>query len=111
MLLGKSGGQLLKTPERMKRLGQSRNAAQLWMCLVVKVKSNAIKNNIAWASLVAQTVKHLPAMWETQVRSLGWEDPLEKKMATYSNILAWKIPWMEEPGGLQSLGSKRVGHN
>ena len=56
-------------------------------------------------------VKHLPAMWETQVRSLGREDPLEKEMATYSNILAWKIPWMEEPGGLQSLGSKRVGHN
>ena len=64
-----------------------------------------------WASLVAQTVKHLPAMWETQVQSLGREDPLEKEMATYSSILAWKIPWMEEPGGLQSLGSKRVGHD
>ena len=64
-----------------------------------------------WASLVAQMVKHLPAMWETQVRSLGQEDPLEMEMATYSSILAWKIPWMEVPGGLQSMGSKRVGHD
>ena len=53
-----------------------------------------------WASLVAQTVKNLPGMQETQVGSLGWEDPLEKEMATHSNILAWKIPWTEEPGGL-----------
>ena len=52
------------------------------------------------ASLVAQTVKNLPGMQETQVGSLGWEDPLEKEMATHSNILAWKIPWTEEPGGL-----------
>ena len=52
------------------------------------------------ASLVAQMVKHLPAMWETQVWSLGWKDPLEKEMATHSSILAWKIPWTEEPGGL-----------
>ena len=55
------------------------------------------------ASLVAQTVKHLPAMWETRVVSLGWGDPLEKEMATHSSILAWKIPWMEKPGGLQSM--------
>ena len=54
------------------------------------------------ASLVAQTVKHLPAMRETQVLSLDWEDPLEKKMATHSSILAWKLPWTEEPGRLQS---------
>ena len=53
------------------------------------------------ASLVALRLKHLPAMQETQVRSLGWEDPLEKEMATHSSILAWRIPWMEEPGGLQ----------
>ena len=52
------------------------------------------------ASLLAQMVKHLPAMWETWVRSLGWEDPLEKEMATHSSTLAWKIPWAEEPGGL-----------
>ena len=56
-------------------------------------------------------VKNLPAMQETQVRSLGWEDPLEKGMATHSSILAWRIPWTEEPGGLQSMGSQRVGHN
>ena len=63
------------------------------------------------ASLVAQTVKNLPAMQEIQVRSLGWEDPLEKGMATHSSILAWEIPWTEEPGGLQSMGLQRVGHN
>ena len=62
-------------------------------------------------SLVAQRLKRLPAMWETWVRSLGWEDPLEKEMASHSSILAWRIPWMEEPGGLQSTGSKRVGHD
>ena len=58
------------------------------------------------ASLVAQMVKHLPAMQETWVRSLGWEDPLEKEMATHSSTLAWKIPWMKEPGRLQSMGSQ-----
>ena len=59
-----------------------------------------------WASLVVQRLKRLPAMWETWVRSLGREDPLEKEMATHSSILAWIIPWMEEPGGLQSMGRK-----
>ena len=63
------------------------------------------------ASLVAQTVKRLPIMWETWVQSLGREDLLEKEMATHSSILAWKIPWMEEPGKLQFMGSQRVGHN
>ena len=63
------------------------------------------------ASLVAQMVKRLPAMQETEVRSLGQEDPLEKEMAAHSNILAWKIPWTEEPGRLQSLGLQRVGHD
>ena len=53
-------------------------------------------------------VKSLPAMWETQVPSLGWEDLLEKEIATHSTILAWKIPWTEEPGRLQSMGSQRV---
>ena len=56
-------------------------------------------------------VKNLPAMRETWVRSLGWEDPLKEEMATHSNILAWKIPWTEEPGGLHSMGSQRVGHD
>ena len=60
--------------------------------------------------LVAQRLKRLPAMRETWVRSLGREDPLEKEMATHSTILAWRIPWMEEPGGLQSKGLQTVGH-
>ena len=63
------------------------------------------------ASLVAQRVRHLPAMQETQVRFLGWEDPLEKEIATHSNTLAWKILWMEKPGRLQSMGLQRVGHD
>ena len=59
------------------------------------------------ASLVAQSVKNLPAMQETRVPFLGWEDPLEKEMATHSSILVWEIPWTEEPGGLKSMGSKK----
>ena len=62
-------------------------------------------------SLVAQLVKHLPTMWEIRVQSLGEEDLLEKEMAIHSSILAWKIPWMGEPGGLQSMGSQKVGHD
>ena len=60
---------------------------------------------------MSQMVKNLPTMQETGVRSLGWEDALENEMATRSSILAWRIPWTEEPGGLQSMGSQRVGHN
>ena len=66
---------------------------------------------VVWASLVAQRVKRLPAMRETWVQSLGQEDLLEEEMATHSSILAWKIPWMEEPGRLQSVGSQRVRHD
>ena len=62
-------------------------------------------------SLVAQTIKHLPAMQETQVRSLHQEDPLEKEITTHSSILAWRIPWTEEPGRLQFTGLHRVGHH
>ena len=61
--------------------------------------------------MVAQRLKRLPAMQETWVRSLGWEDPLEKEMATHSSTLAWRIQWTEEPGGLQSTGSQRVGYD
>ena len=68
---------------------------------------NAIVS-VLMASLVAQTVKNLSAMWETWVWSLGWEDPLEQVMATHSTILTWRLPWIEEPGGLQSMGSQRV---
>ena len=61
--------------------------------------------------MVAQTVKNLTAMWEPWVQSLSWEDLLEKEMATHSNILAWRIAWTEKPGGLQSMGLQRVGHD
>ena len=64
--------------------------------------------NMLWASLVAQMVKNLPVMQETWVPSLGGEDPLEKEMAAHSSIFAWEVPWTEEPGGLQSMGSQRV---
>ena len=64
-----------------------------------------------WGFLVAQSVKNLPSLWETWVQAPGWEDPLEKDTATHSNILAWRIPRTEEPGGLQSVGSQRVGHD
>ena len=66
---------------------------------------------LRWSSLVAQRLKCLPAMQETWVRSLGRDIPLEKEMATHSSMLAWRIPWTEEPGGLQSTGSQRVGHD
>ena len=75
--------------------------------MAIKIATHSQKG----ASLVAQTVKRLPAMWETWVQSLGWEDPLEKEMATHSSTLAWKIPRTEEPGRLQSMGSQRVGHD
>ena len=66
---------------------------------------------MSFASLMAQMIKNLPAMWETRVQSLGWEDPLKKGMAIHSSILAWRIPWREEPGRPQSMGSQRVRHN
>ena len=61
--------------------------------------------------LLAKQVKHLSTVQETRVRALGWEDPLEKEMATHSSTITWKIPWTEEPGRLQSIGSQRVGHD
>ena len=70
-----------------------------------------IRISISWVSLVAQTVKNLPTVWETQVRSLDQKDPLEKGMAAHSSILAWRIPWIKEPGWLQSIGSQRSGHD
>ena len=74
----------------------------MWVYVYIHIHTN---------SLVAQMVKHLPTMCETQVQSLGWEDLLEKEMATHSSILAWRTPWTEKPGGLQFMGSKRVRHN
>ena len=76
--------------------------AQLWNLRVCPSLS---------ALLVAQMVKRLPTMWETRVRFLGWEDPLKKEMTTHSSILAWRIPWTEDPGRLQSMGLQRVGHD
>ena len=76
----------------------------------LKVESYVLFEDIR-ASLVAQMVKHLPAMQETWVRFLDWEGPLEKEMAIHSSTLAWKIPWTDEPDRLQSMGSKRVGHD
>ena len=72
-------------------------------------KGNSVTLSVIWASLVAQMVKCLPAIWETQVQSLGWEDPLDKGMATHSSILVWRIPQTEEPGGLQSMRLQKVG--
>ena len=66
---------------------------------------------ITQASMVVQMVMNLPTMWETWVQSLGQEDPLEKEIATHSSILAWRIPWTEKPGGVQFMGSQRVGHD
>ena len=83
--------------------------APSWASYVIKQLPTSYL--IHGASLVAQRVKCLPAMQETQVQSLVWEDPLEKERATHSSILAWRIPWTEEPGGLQSMGSQRVGHD
>ena len=76
----------------------------------VSVAATAVLTN-ARASVVAQRLKHLPAMRESQVQSLAWEDPLEKEMVTHSGILAWRVPWREEPGRLQSTGLQRVGHD
>ena len=68
-------------------------------------------NTTSTTALVVQMVKNLPAVWETQVQSLGREDALKNRTANHSSILAWKISWTEEPSGLQSMGSQRVGHN
>ena len=75
------------------------------------MSSNALSLGSSVTSLVAQTVKHLPTMQETGVRSLGQEDPLEKRMAPHSSTLVWKVPWTEEPGRLLSMGSKSVRHD
>ena len=89
------------------------SSAYLWLLIfLLEILIPACASSSpALPSFVAQMVKSLPAMRETWVRSLGWDDPLEKEMATHSSILVWKIPWMEEPGGLQSLGSQRVGQD
>ena len=84
---------------------QELNLSPLSLLLVYK------DNKEPWASLVPQRLKRLPEMRETWVRSLGREDPLKKEMAIHSSTLAWRIPWREEPGGLQSMGSQTVRHD
>ena len=79
--------------------------------MAMAIMKNGAFDTQLGTSLVAQMVKRLPAMWEIWIQSLGQEDPLEKEMATHSSTLAWTIPWMEEPGGLQSMGLQRVGHD
>ena len=86
--------------------GRARILTQVNLCIVFLSTIHT-----TWASLVVQMVKNLPAVLETQVRSLGQEDPVEKGMATHSSILAWRIPWTEEPGGLQPMGWQRVRHD
>ena len=84
------------------------------VCLIHEFKKKIVNTTVLhapWASLVAQRLKHLPAMWETWVRSLGQEDSLGKEMETHSSILAWRIPGTEEPGGLPSMELHRVRHN
>ena len=92
----------------------SKNSKGFWIetsSHFIHSKLFIIRYTFSWASLVPQRLKRLPSVWETGVRSLGWEDPLEKEMVTHSGILAWRIPWTEEPGRLQSTGSQRIGHD
>ena len=94
----------------------SNSSLNMWKFTVHVLLKPGLENfkhyfTIMWTSLVDQMVKHLPTMQETQVRSLGWEDSLEKEIATHSITLAWKIPWTEECRRLQSMGSQRVGHD
>ena len=77
----------------------------------MSIFGDGVFKDVIKSSLVAQTVKNLPEIQETWVRSLGWEDPLEKKMETHPSLLTWRIPWTEEPGRLQSMGLHRVGHD
>ena len=95
----------------MSRPGAGRVSGSGEVAAFGNVEVTAATMRVGRASLVAQLVKNPPAVRETWVRSLRWEDPLEKGKATHSSIPAWRIPWTEEPGRLQSMGSQRVGHD
>ena len=93
-------------------LGSVGNARRVpWLLPSMFLAPCQNSQSMNWVSLVAQMVKNLPAMQETRIQSLGQEDALEKGMATHSTVLAWRIPWTQEPGGLQSMGSQRAGHD
>ena len=116
MMLGKIEGKRRTGWQRMRWLdsitkSMDMSLSKLWEIVKDRAGWHAAVHEVAKTSLVAQTVKRLSTMQETRVRSLGWEDPLEKEMAIHSSTIAWKIPWTEEPGRLQSMGSQRVGHN
>ena len=114
--LGRSPGEGNGYPLQHSCLEKSMNRGA-WQATVTGITKSWTLNDLHFtslprgASLVVQRVKCLPAMQETWVQSLGQEDPLEKEMATHSSTLAWKIPWTEKPGRLQSIGSRTVGHN
>ena len=116
MMLGKIEGKRRTGRQRIRWLDSitksvDMSLSKLWEIVKDRAGWHAAVHEVAKTSLVAQTVKRLSTMRETRVRSLGWEDPLEKEIAIHSSTIAWKIPWTEEPGRLQSMGSQRVGHN
>ena len=116
-ILGKGWGfPGIRSPPTFDLYGQPRNClgshlGPIWFKSVYGMSSGCFILKVVPDFLVAQTVKHLSTMGETRVRALCWEDPLEKEKAIHSSTLAWKIPWTEEPGSLQSMGSQRVGHD
>ena len=97
----------------LSKLQETAKDSEAWCAAVhgVAKSQTRLSNRTTRTFLVVQTVKNLPAMQETWVQSLGWEDPLEEGMATHSSILAWRVPWTEEPGRLQSMWSQRVRHD
>ena len=114
--LGRSPGEGNGNPLQYSWLENSMDRGAWWATIHGVAKSRTRLSDFTFklwsrASLVAQRLKRLPGMWETWVRSLGWEDPLEKEIATHSSILAWRIPWREEPGRVQSMRSQRLGHD
>ena len=110
---GLSQGRILNLLLQIRKQRPRKVHSHTWVCLCGDelFSSNKDQAGCSWALLVAQMVKNLPAMQQIQVQSLGWEDPLEKGMTNHSSILAWRISWTEEPGGLQSMGLQRVGQD
>ena len=102
---------MFRQRHRPSSLRQASVLLQVQLALHLKLSFFKLFRPTRVSPKVAQTVKHLPTMRKTWVQSLGWEDPLEKEMATHSSILAWKIPWTEEPGRLQSMGLQRIRHD